>query len=957
MADIKISQLTAKGTSIASTDLIEISESNGAGGYVTKSVTGANIIGSKQDTLVSGTNIKTLNSNSILGSGDLEVQPTLISGTNIKTIEGQSILGGGNINITNNDVGLGNVDDTSDLNKPISTATQTALNAKQNTITNSDSITQGAINLFLTTAERTKLTNTSGTNTGDQTNITGNAATVTTNANLTGVVTSTGNTTAIADNALSIAKTSGLQGAIDLKQDLSSKNAANGYAGLDASSKINPSQLPSIAITDTFVVINQAAQLALTAEVGDVAVRTDLNKSFILKTSPASTFANWQELLTPTDSVSSVFGRTGVVTAQNGDYTASQVGAPSGSGTSTGTNTGDNATNSQYSGLVSNATHTGDATGNVGLTVKGINGTILSTLGTGILKNTTGTGVPSIAVAADFPTLNQNTTGNAATVTTNANLTGDITSIGNATSIAAGVIVDADISATAGITDNKLADIGSAGKVKNSATTATASNNVNTIVLRDASNNFSAGTITANLTGTASGNLVSGGALGTPSSGSLLHTTGYLANNLSGIVPVANGGTGTATPSLVAGTNVTITGTFPNQTIAASGGGGSMAIGGSITSATAGSVLFAGTSGVLQQDNAKLFWDDTNNRLGIGTVSPTANLQVAGTTFLNGGLDVGDNAYYDNSVAFCVKSNRSFIFNMYDASANIKMSLTQAGSLGLGILTPNTSSILDLTSTTKGFLIPRMTTTQRDAIATPATGLQIYNTTTNANNYYNGSAWVSAEGGGGVTQIVAGTNVTISPAGGTGVVTINASGGGGGAGGVHQLTNPISNVRYSGRLSGGALFSTAGTVANKIILGPFIPANSITIKNLITTVNGSVVGGLFRFVIYSNLNGVPSSKLLESTDIDGSTNGDKTFTTSFTFTAGTTYWLGIHSNALAGVQIPIYSDAQAVALCAESNYRDYQSRAITVTYPNAPATLGATTLMLSAPYSINFTAL
>lgn len=45
---------------------------------------------------------------------------------------------------------------------------QSALNAKQNTITNSDSITEGATNLFLTSAERTKLTNTSGTNTGDQ---------------------------------------------------------------------------------------------------------------------------------------------------------------------------------------------------------------------------------------------------------------------------------------------------------------------------------------------------------------------------------------------------------------------------------------------------------------------------------------------------------------------------------------------------------------------------------------------------------------------------------------------------------------------------------------------------------------------------------------------------------------------------------------------------------------------
>jgi hypothetical protein len=100
MADLKISQLTAKGTPIAATDLVEISESDGAGGYVTKSVTGANILASKQDTLISGTNIKTINSTTILGSGDLTVQPTLVSGTNIKTINSNSILGSGDLVIT-----------------------------------------------------------------------------------------------------------------------------------------------------------------------------------------------------------------------------------------------------------------------------------------------------------------------------------------------------------------------------------------------------------------------------------------------------------------------------------------------------------------------------------------------------------------------------------------------------------------------------------------------------------------------------------------------------------------------------------------------------------------------------------------------------------------------------------------------------------------------------------------
>ena len=59
-------------------------------------------------------------------------QDTLVSGTNIKTIEGQSLLGSGNIDLAKADVGLGNVDNTSDANKPVSTAQQTALDLKTN---------------------------------------------------------------------------------------------------------------------------------------------------------------------------------------------------------------------------------------------------------------------------------------------------------------------------------------------------------------------------------------------------------------------------------------------------------------------------------------------------------------------------------------------------------------------------------------------------------------------------------------------------------------------------------------------------------------------------------------------------------------------------------------------------------------------------------------------------------
>ncbi|MDX1974487.1 MAG: hypothetical protein SFT92_02300 [Rickettsiales bacterium] len=91
------------------------------------------------------------------------------------------------------------------------------------------------------------------------------------------------------------------------------KGAASGLATLDGSSKIPTSQLPAIALTDVFVVASQVAQLALTAEEGDVAVRTDLNKSYVHNGGTAGTMADWQELLTPSDAVLSVNGQTGTV--------------------------------------------------------------------------------------------------------------------------------------------------------------------------------------------------------------------------------------------------------------------------------------------------------------------------------------------------------------------------------------------------------------------------------------------------------------------------------------------------------------------------------------------------------------------------------------------------------------------------------------------------------------------
>jgi hypothetical protein len=93
-----------------------------------------------------------------------------------------------------------------------------------------------------------------------------------------------------------------------------SRGANGGVAPLDAGGKVPESHLPSIAVVDVFPVASQAAQLALSAQRGDVAVRTDLNKSYMRNSGTAGTMADWTELRTPTDAVLSVAGRTGAIT-------------------------------------------------------------------------------------------------------------------------------------------------------------------------------------------------------------------------------------------------------------------------------------------------------------------------------------------------------------------------------------------------------------------------------------------------------------------------------------------------------------------------------------------------------------------------------------------------------------------------------------------------------------------
>lgn len=92
---------------------------------------------------------------------------------------------------------------------------------------------------------------------------------------------------------------------------------------LDTNGKLNTSVLPAIAITDVFVVASEEDQLALEAEEGDIAIRTDESKSYIHNGGTAGTMADWTLLLVPTDTVLSVNGQTGTVVLDADDISDS----------------------------------------------------------------------------------------------------------------------------------------------------------------------------------------------------------------------------------------------------------------------------------------------------------------------------------------------------------------------------------------------------------------------------------------------------------------------------------------------------------------------------------------------------------------------------------------------------------------------------------------------------------
>jgi hypothetical protein len=137
-----------------------------------------------------------------------------------------------------------------------------------------------------------------------------------------------------------------------------------------------------------------------------------------------------------------------------------------------------------------------------------------------------------------------------------------------------------------------------------------------------------------------------------------------------------------------------------------------------------------------------------------GPAGPTGPAGVAGPQgpagLLASGSAAGNTPYWDGTQWVLNSSN---IFN-------------NGSSIGIGTISPNASAALEVNSTTKGFLLPTMTQTQRNAISTPATGLLIYQSdNTPGFYYYNGSAWTAiagaAAGGGGAAGYSSTANTLI----------------------------------------------------------------------------------------------------------------------------------------------------------------------------------------------------
>lgn len=108
------------------------------------------------------------------------------------------------------------------------------------------------------------------------------------------------------------------------KTTLGLATVASSGSAADLTGILPTSALPPLAVNETFVVATQAAMLALTAQRGDIAIRTDTSRTYILATDVPATLADWK-LVTAAGDILSVAGRTGVVVLTKADVGLTNV--------------------------------------------------------------------------------------------------------------------------------------------------------------------------------------------------------------------------------------------------------------------------------------------------------------------------------------------------------------------------------------------------------------------------------------------------------------------------------------------------------------------------------------------------------------------------------------------------------------------------------------------------------